>query len=162
MHCIRYGLELSQEEIFAAILRPAKSAKFFYLKNFRLYGMTCTVDQEIFVVKKFSSVAPPTKIKCTKIFLQQILCTWYIFACAHFACSCLFILNAYCSISATRSSVVLFLNSTMPVIPTRWLFITKLVKRCVDLTTPISHDPMFNQRLRAYSESGLAGLFRVR
>ena len=32
------SLIISREKIFAAILQPAKSAKFFYLQNFRLYS----------------------------------------------------------------------------------------------------------------------------
>ena len=45
MHCICYELEISQEKNFVAILRPAKSAKFFYLENFRLYGMCIAPSQ---------------------------------------------------------------------------------------------------------------------
>ena len=41
---------------------------------------------------------------------------------------------------AAQSAVVLFLDSMMPVTPIRWYFIMKLVDRCVDLTTPLSHD----------------------
>ena len=40
MHYIRYELEISWEKMFAAIHQPAKSAKIFYLENFRLYGIT--------------------------------------------------------------------------------------------------------------------------
>ena len=39
MHSICYELEILRKKIFAAILQPAKSAKFFYLENFRLYGI---------------------------------------------------------------------------------------------------------------------------
>ena len=37
MHCICYKLEISWENIFAAILQHAKYAKIFNLENFRLY-----------------------------------------------------------------------------------------------------------------------------
>ena len=39
MHYIFYELEISREKNFVAILQPAKSAKFFYLEDFRLYGI---------------------------------------------------------------------------------------------------------------------------
>ena len=79
-----------------------------------------------------------------KNFLQpNIMYTVYFCMCAILhAASYLQTLAAYCLISAARSSVVLFLNSTMPVTPTRWQFITKLVDRCVDLTRPLCHDPI--------------------
>ena len=38
-----------------------------------LCNLHIPVDREIFVVKKVSWGAPPTKIKCTKIFLQRII-----------------------------------------------------------------------------------------
>ncbi len=40
-HCSCYELEISQEKIFVAMVRPAKSMKIFNLENFRLYGSSC-------------------------------------------------------------------------------------------------------------------------
>lgn len=38
-HCSHYELEILQEKIFMATLRPANSANIFNLKNARLYGI---------------------------------------------------------------------------------------------------------------------------
>ena len=65
---------------------------------------TGTVDWEIFVVKNFVWVAPPTKIiNARKIFCNELLC---IHLHVH-----VLPLDAYCSISAARSSVVLLHSS---------------------------------------------------
>ena len=39
VHCSCYEVEILREKIFAAMLRPTKSAKIFNLENFRLYGI---------------------------------------------------------------------------------------------------------------------------
>ena len=103
-----------------------------------------TVDREIFVVKNFSSVTPSTKIECTKNFLQRIIMHTYGIFFVHVR-----ILHA-----ATFRSSVLTARSSISVVLSSWTindachtneFITKLVDRlivCVDLTTPIGHDPI--------------------
>ena len=94
----------------------------------------CTIDREIFVVKKFSLVAPPTK---RKYFLMYM-----VFLCM---CTAAFQRLIICSseLDDTNKMVVCHEASR------------------VNLTTPLGHDLIY-RRSRTDTESDFVGPFRVR
>ena len=123
-----------------------------------------TVDREIFVVKKFSWVTPPTKIKRTKNVLQRII-MYTVFLCVCAFCMQLPFVRSSTLTARSSISVVLSSWTVDNVCHTNEMVVYHIASRLIrhhlcrfDHTSRSRS----NRRSRADVESDFVGPFRVR